>query len=228
MIDYIKTGNQLVISNIKRSLGRNTPAPPEPDEISYISQVEEVLDKNEISAVVPIYQGKLIRLPEKTLYNMIFHTARGMVHFEGRIEGYYKEDETHLMKIRLLSNGEIVQRREFFRFPCRLPLKFAEVKEGETLFQDDMLFGIINDLSGGGMRFFSNDKVAEDAKISCILELGADSLLLIGKIVGRDDLKEGSYTFDYRVIFAGILESDQQRIVRYIFNEQRQQLKTIR
>jgi len=236
MAHAFKTGDKITITEAKQIMNRGgRPGfgdEPDEDRDEYISQVDDVITDHEVLAAVPIYHGRLLRLPEMSSYNCIFHTVRGMIHYFGRITSYVQQDNDFFMVIRLLSKGEPMQRREFFRFDCNLPLKFNVADradddefDGQPLVMFD---GVIRDISGGGLCFLTNENIRLNDKIRCMTELGADLLIIVGKVLKKDVLKGREYKFEYRVTYSGIRNTDKERIVRYIFNEQRRQLKAIR
>lgn len=197
-------------------------------EKTYLSQVEKIISADEIVVHVPISYGQLVRLSMKEQYSMLFFTERGLTSFDAKIIGYSRECDLQFMTVRLLSEGERIQRREFFRFDCLLPIKFSLIgqakKEEES---DDVKFsdGVIKDIGGGGIRFASNESVEEKERLKCVIMLKDDCFVLIGKILYKQYYPESAYKYQYRAQFVGILASEQEKIVQYIFSEQRKLLQ---
>ncbi|MDR2938920.1 MAG: flagellar brake protein, partial [Clostridiales bacterium] len=84
-------------------------------DIVYASQVEEVKEKRALVIHMPISFGQYIKLKEKNKYTVIFFTDSGLLRYEAVIEKHKVEDGFNLTEIKLNSNGERMQRREFFR-----------------------------------------------------------------------------------------------------------------
>jgi len=209
----IKIGDRLEITLLRDKMGK-----------SYVSQVEEVLGEDEVVVHVPISYGQLVKLSSREKYNMLFFTEKGMVEFDAEITEYTKESEFNFMHIKLLSEGRRIQRREFFRFTCLLPLKFAKITDSyhdEQLEQVVLYDGIIKDLGGGGIRFVSNESVDEKGRMKCVFMLGDECLVVIGKVLHKQFYPKSNYKYQYRIEFVGISLPEQEKIVQYIFNEQR-------
>ncbi|MDR1209404.1 MAG: flagellar brake protein [Clostridiales bacterium] len=193
--------------------------PGDPSGKIYISQVEDTPDDGELLVHAPISYGQYVRLNLTEKYSLLIFTDHGMVRFDSEIISYAKENAFLFMRARLLSGGERVQRREFFRYPCLLPIKFARLPEGGS--PKAVSEGIIKDLGGGGIRFVSNEAVDEDVRIKCIMMLGDDCLAVVGTVLGKQFFPKSSYKYQYRIQFTGINKLDQEKVVQYIFNEQR-------
>lgn len=221
MLSNIKIGDRLEISLLKdRKVGK-----------VHVSQVEEVLPNNSLLLHVPISYGQLVKLSTKERYNMLFFTDKGMINFEAEITGFKKDGEFNYMIVNVLSEGERMQRREFFRFSALIPIKFAPISEnakGNSVEEDALFDGIVKDLGGGGLRFVTNENFGEKAKIKCILMLGDRCLIAVGKVLHRQCFPKANYKFQYRVEFVNISQSDQEEIIQYIFNEQRKIIQRTR
>lgn len=199
---------------------------------AYVSQVEQILPSNQIVIYTPISYGEMVKLPPDKEYNVLFFTEKGMISFDSTIVKSAMEDGFNLNILKILSEGERLQRREFFRFSCILPFKFGIVDkekvnsaDNKTLTTDVTLEGIIKDIGGGGIRFVSNEEIEEKEDICCIILLDKDILLPIGTVLHKQYFPKSNYKYQYRVKFLGIQRQEQEKIVQFIFNEQR---KTIR
>jgi c-di-GMP-binding flagellar brake protein YcgR len=235
MLKYVMPGNKIVISKLRKKGSNQSVQQEEYDsEYSYISQVEDILNSEELVAAVTISKGRLAKLPPGMRFQYVIHTKHGMIMFTGKIMEYMQEDGNFLMRVHFIGEGEIFQRREFYRFACYLPFSFAPLSDDEEEDVDNFMLissmkqGEIRDLSGGGIRFVSNEVIADDTKIRCALDLGDDLIITVGRVLNSVKSEDRRYDYEYRVIFIGILKTDQERIIRYIFNEQRRQLKALR
>lgn len=202
---------------------------------SYVSQVEEILPSNQIVIYTPISYGEMVKLPPDEDYNVLFFTEKGMISFESTIVKSVMEDGFNLNILRISSQGERMQRREFFRFNCILPFKFGIVDkdkldsdENEDVTSDVSLEGIIKDIGGGGVRFVSNEEIEEKADICCIILLDKDILFPIGTVLHKQYFPKSNYKYQYRVKFMEIKQSEQEKIVQFIFNEQRKIIRRTR
>ena len=223
MIDSLKPGNRLEITRIKDA---NTGK-------AYVSQVEEIKSIKDAVIHVPISYGQLVKLSTKEKYSMLFFTDKGMARFDAELIEYFKDGELNLIRIKFLSSGEKIQRREFFRFSCLLPLKYALVtntdgKQTSDYSEETLIDGIIKDIGGGGIRFVSNHELEEKDVIRNILMLNDDCLVVNGKILHKQYFPKSNYKYQYRLEFTDIEQEDREKIIHYIFNEQRKIMQNTR
>lgn len=217
---HIKVGNRIEISFIRD--GKKSK--------SYISLVEDVYDDTHVLACVPISYGNLVKLPFSLKYSMIFYTDKGMYKYEAEILKYVNIENFNFMVVKLLSEGERTQRREFFRFSCLLPFKFEKLSNGKDEDEKDEIVlskGIIKDIGGGGIRFVSNEELFIGDKIKCLIVLDNNYIIVVGSILHKQFYPKTSYSFQYRVEFINIKESDKDLIIKYIFEAQRRAVRMI-
>lgn len=215
LINNVKIGDRLEIKLKKEtSLGK-----------TYVSQVENILDNRSLLVHVPISYGQVVKLPVTDIYSLLFFTEKGMMGFDAVISEYVREEGFNLIKFMINTEGERMQRREFFRFNCMLPLKIAKVSDDPNK-QDnaEMADGIIKDLGGGGIRFITNLELSERDSIKSHIILQNDLIISIGKVLHKQFFPKSTYKYQYRVEFVGILPSEQEKIVHFIFTEQRKML----
>lgn len=201
----------------------------ETSDKAYISQVENIIDSNKVTAYVPIIYDKVLKLPKHKIFVFSFFTEKGILSFDGEIIEYNKIDAFNLMTINLVSKGEKVQRRGFFRFSSSLCFSFYILDEwGSGGTKDDNIYdGVIKDISGGGLRFISNEYIDEETNIKCLIDIDKEVLIIIGNIIQKNVLSKTDYKYQYRVRFVGILPEEQEKIVKFIFDEQRKVLQKV-
>ena len=217
LIENIKIGDRVEIQQNREGERPKT----------HVSQVENKLDGDKIIVNVPISYGQLIELSKGTKYKFLFFTDKGIIRFEGVVEGHMEEGGFAVMLVKLEGEGERIQRRDFFRFACVLPVKFllldnvtmSEVDENEV-FQ-----GIIKDIGGGGVCFLANESIDEGSAIKLVIKLENDILLAIGEVIQKHYFPKSNYRYQYRVGFIGIHPVEQEKIVQFIFNEQKRMLQ---
>ena len=216
MFDAIKIGDRLEITLIReKTFGK-----------AHVSQVEDIYDNKELLVHMPISYGQLVKLSTAESYSMLFFTEKGMIDFKADIIGYRKDKEFNFMIVRILSDGEKLQRREFFRYTCLIPLKFGvfqdkEPEEGEE--EQPLSDGIIKDLGGGGVRFVTNESVDESRMLKCVIMLGDQCVSAVGKILHKQFFPKSNYKFQYRIEFLDTSANEQEQIIQYIFREQRKE-----
>lgn len=199
---------------------------------SYLSKVEAKLPDKQVVVYMPIQKGQIVKLPPTKTYILKFFSGDGtMICFKSSIIKYIRKDGFNFIIFQITSNGERVQRREFFRHSCLMPFKF--LKTSEIFLDEDLGMnmvirydGIIKDIGGGGIRFVSNEDI-EDEVIRCEIMLDESKLVADGNVISKTplDRRHAAYKYQYRVQFTSLPVMDQEKIVQFIFNEQRRMVR---
>lgn len=206
---------------------------------TYMSSVFDVLDDAFILHL-PTQAGKILLLPLNVRYEFVFTTANGLYKAEGTVTERFKKDNFYLMKGEI--KGDIVkfQRREFYRMECSIPMLFLslEDEEGEAekmalvkqMIKDASRpvkirgLGTILDISGGGVRFISEKDLDEINYLFVHFEVLIDNkksnLEIVSKILSKD-YNPDNKKFVYRTQFLFKDTKMQERIIRFIFEEER-------
>ena len=219
LIDNIKIGDRVEIQQNREGERPKT----------HVSQVENKLDDNKIVIHVPISYGQLIEMTNGIEYKFMFFTDKGLIRFAGVVEKHMEEDGFALLLIKLTGSGERIQRRDFFRFSCILPLKFS-LLDNITMTEvdeDEVFQGIIKDIGGGGVCFLANESIDENSTIKLVIKLEAAILVAIGEVIQKHYFPKSNYRYQYRVGFIGIHPTEQEKIVQFIFNEQKRMLQKV-
>jgi c-di-GMP-binding flagellar brake protein YcgR len=201
----------------------------------YVSRVENIIDENHILTSVPIAYGNLVKLPIGTVYSFLFFIKNGVMQYDAVITEYSKEDHLSFMKVELRSAGKRTQRRAYFRFTCLLPMKLCRIDEDEKLTDasymgksssPELHDGIVKDISGGGIKFVTNLVLEAEDYIRCIISLNHDFVLTVGKLLPEvKKFPNSKFIYQYKAEFSSISEESRDRIVQYIFGEQRKLLR---
>ena len=193
----------------------------EQEQEIYVTQVEDI-SEHRVTVGVPISYGELVELPMDRIYDVLFLTEKGLVHFEGKIVKYDSVSGFRNMTIELLSKGEKVQRRSAFRLACILPFNYYIYDEEDD--KESLYSGIIKDISTGGFRFVSNQVIEVDRRIQCMLDFGSSVVNSDGTIIEQISFPKANYKYQYRVYFSDITRAEQEKIVQFIYEEQRRSL----
>lgn len=214
--NFIAIGDKLEIS-IKN----------EPDRC-YLSQVQEIKDDINLRIYAPIYEEKIVPLNIDDKYDVLFINLSGCYQCQFILKNRIKKNNDYLMDIIIINKLEKIQRRKFFRFKCLLSMKYTKLpkeidynNEKKTL--DIIDDGIIEDISGGGIRFVSSNSMEKGDIIQSIISLGNDVIHADSEIIYKISTNNNYYKFEYRARFICFLEVDREKILKYIYGEQRKE-----
>jgi c-di-GMP-binding flagellar brake protein YcgR len=206
-LDYVKIGNKLniVVENID-------------DELT--SHIERMPKRDEFFISIPRHNGYPIKIPSDVDHVAIVYTEKSLYKFGLRAIENSKIDSLTQIAVKLLGEGERYQRRNFFRWTCHLPLVYKLIEtEGEKVESESENFGIINDLSGSGMKFSSTHSMLPDSVVQCNITLEYEAVTVEGRLISAENTHDRG-EFQYRMQFVNISDDDQQVIERYILRAQ--------
>jgi len=204
----------------------------------FVSEVEWVEDDKNLVIAAPIYEGNIYPLPIGTRINLyIFFKKRHSDITELYACGAIVVERDSKQKIATLKvkiTGELIkiQRRQYFRFDCTLPVKYRIVNEegnndpgmGETEAKAIPLKdAVTRDISGGGVCIALEENVEKGTVLELYIDLGKEeNMNFVGKVVRveRKDISE-IYKYEAGIAFEAIDDKEREKIIRFIFDEQR-------
>lgn len=206
----------------------------------YLSKINDILSEDRLEILMPIEKTKLILLPVDAEYDMSIYSKNGLYQCFVRVIDRYKSDNMYLLVVELTSNLRRNQRREYYRFSCALEMcsRSLETEEIEAIEQDQpyslvpglpLKRSVIVDISGGGLRFISEQKYEEGSLIYCSYHLlvnGTRKLYeLVSKVLEVKPVENRKGVYEHRVQYVNITEGIREQIIRYIFQEERKNMK---
>ena len=206
---------------------------------TYRTSVYDILDDGRLELVMPMEQTKLVLLPVDGEYDVCFLSHGGMYRADVRIVDRQKINGTYILVVEMISNLHKFQRREYYRFNCVVDMTAREMTRQELdafargrtylISEQDMVRGVIVDISGGGTRFVSRQKFNEDSIIMMCFDLpimeSERSFLLAAKVIYSGEIENRTNEYENRVKFEYIDTTTREEIIKYIFDEERKNRK---
>ena len=198
-----------------------------------ISRVEVYLpEKNEVHIYSPTVDGRLVNLYTDVYYDLRFYGEVAEYRFKVQFIAHDEADGFPISRFLLVNQGEKVLRRSVFRLNLELMVVFSVVHEDGI--QSENEEGKVVDLSAGGCKIQANRKLHQGELLHLRIDLDDDFIIAYGDVkhisptpVPYDRLtKQPTYAYQYGVSFAMLANADQERIIRFLFKKQSQQLKT--
>lgn len=229
----IEEGNRIELQSVERTRDEGA-------KKIYQSQVYEILSEDRLEIVMPMEKTKLILLPVDGEFDMAFYASGGLYQCFGRIIDRYKSNNVYILVMELTSNLRKLQRRDYYRYSCALEMCSRELEEEETkaVEQNENYYltpglplkrSVIVDISGGGLRFISSYMYEPDSLIYCTYQLlirgKRKEYEIIGKILNVKEVEGRKGTYEHRVQYINIGADDREEIIKYIFEEERKNLK---
>lgn len=233
---YVELGDKLELVLVESIPGKNN----EITKRVYSSKINDIVSEDRLEILMPMEKTKLVLLPVDAEYDMAIYSRNGLYQCFVRVVDRYKSDNMYLLVVELTSNLRRNQRREYYRFSCALEMcaRSLETEEVEAIEHDEMFNlvpglplkrSVIVDISGGGLRFISEQKYEEGSLIYCSYHLlinGTRKLYeLVSKVLEVKPVENRKGVFEHRVQYINISEGVREQIIRYIFQEERKNMK---
>ena len=197
---------------------------------------------------MPFSGDRIVLLPLELRYEFVFIGKENtMYKAEGQIVERYKTENRFMIRIRLASELEKIQRRAFFRLECAMDVYFWKIteeqmllpnadaivlalQEDETFFHGKMKARTI-DISGGGARFQTEHPLEEGQCLLLCINLSSDErdeqITVPGRVLTSEQIKTPHHTFyRSRVMFVNSDKKVNEAIVRFVFSEERKYRKS--
>lgn len=140
-----------------------------------------------------------------------------------------------------LTAAEKHQRREFFRIPIKVDIYYKpiEAHEEANIANFDLRFEIgsgdnkerlkltTSDISAGGFKCVTGKQFRPGELLNCMLIIGYEALPAVTQILKIKPDADNPDLYDVRAIFYKINDQVRDRVVRYIFSQQRQTLSKL-
>lgn len=207
----------------------------------FISQVLDFTANGNIEIAMPTEGSRLILLPLGIRYEFTFYEGGLLYRATGEVRERYKKDNMYMLEVELKTPLEKFQRREFYRYECHQEISYYIItKEQAELDSVDAIFmelrdehfhekerqAIMVDLSGGGVRFHSDEKLEDGSYVLVAMHLTNEKVnkqyYVIGHVLRSyrmDNMKGMKY--ESRIKFLINDSRMQEEIIRYIFEEER-------
>lgn len=218
-----------------QSIGKLNEKNNETTKKVYTSKVYDIISDDRLEITMPMEQTKLILLPVDGEYDMVLYAQQPYQCFV-RIIDRYKSNNVYILVVELTSNLRKFQRRNYYRFSCALEMQSRVLMEEEVKSVEEnssyiltpglpLKHSVIVDISGGGLRFVSDQRYEPESLIYCNYHLvsGNDSkeCEVVGKILSAKKLENKSESYEHRVQYVNLDVDDREKIIKYIFEEER-------
>ncbi|TAH69608.1 MAG: hypothetical protein EWM47_06440 [Anaerolineaceae bacterium] len=215
-----------------------------------VSQMVDFLEDDKISIATPIKNGMFILLEKWMNYRLYFYTIKGLYQCDCTMVQSYRENKMVLAIVKVTSKPEKIQRRQYYRLECLHEIEYRKITEEEVQLEEKLLAGdfahpdekatirknlanlnkewnhaVITDLSGGGCRFNSEEKLKSGDKVRIrldfVLKNELKKLDIISDIISSQKKIDRAGVYEHRTEFYDIMQNDREDLIKYIFEQER-------
>ncbi|MBQ6440999.1 MAG: flagellar brake protein [Lachnospiraceae bacterium] len=212
------------------------------------SQLLDMKENGDLELAMPFSGNRIVLLPLELRYEFIFSAKESVLYkAEGQITERYKSENRFMIRVRLASELEKIQRRAFFRLECSMDVVFWKITEeqmalpnaeaivrslqdGEEFVHSQIKARTI-DISGGGARFQTEYALEEGQCLLMCINLQSDErdeqIIVPGRVLTSEEIKTAHHTvYRSRIVFVNSDKKVNEAIVRFVFSEERKYRKS--
>lgn len=213
-----------------------------PDELApvYVSQLLDFSEESDeiLMIAMPIYEGHLVPLDVGKHFEACFSAKKGMYKADCTVLNRVKRNNIYMVEILIQTQLKKFQRREYFRLNCSFETSFWQLNDNESAeyfvtqelkdeYTSKVYHATITDLSGGGARMISDEIFERGVCVVMQLVLADDFKMRVAGTVVSCTRTENQYTkYDLRVKFLFKDKEPQEKIIKFIFEEQRRRMQS--
>lgn len=242
--DLLKLGDKIDVTHLDK-YGK-----PAYNARTYVSQLIDFEGVDVIHIATPIVSSTPIILNVGENYNLCFYSAKGLFQCNCIILKNQRENNIIIAVVRITTNLEKVQRRQFFRLECVYDFGYRALTREEDILENKLktndyhsederkdyakrlnvlkntwISATTKDISGGGMRFTSTGVHEKGDSLQLKLDLamgsGIKSMQIGAVIISIDRIMNRAGLYEYRVEFNDIAKRDREDIIKFIFEQER-------
>lgn len=217
---------------------------------TYVSQMIDFGEDNKIIIATPIKKGMVILLEKWANYRLYFYTIKGLLQCDCVMLQTYREGKNVLALVDVTTEPIKIQRRQYYRLEYVHEIEYRLITEEEVALEEKLISGnIINpnekatirkriaelnrewnhaaitDLSGGGCRFNSEQRLKSGDRIRIRLDFVIKNELkkldIIADIIASQKIIDRSGIYENRAEFNNIMPKDREDLIKYIFEQER-------
>lgn len=202
----------------------------------YVSKIFDILPGNKLQIAMPIYEGKIVPLSVSDKYSACFYTDKGLLQCNVIVTARYKEGHMFFLEVLILGNLEKVQRRQFYRYVCKLNAKVRVVSDEEyetgkpdfeVISEDDLEWqdAKLMDISGGGAKIYQKQFLDKNEVVKLKFVLSVEEYTfrfsLFARVLSSVYVQNHSEIVEQRLEFMKITKDERDNIIKYIFECER-------
>ena len=230
----LKVGQKMEVTEILLHDNEDKKPKTYPSQILDIHEEEDKLD-----IAMPIVGGRIIPLPVGGHFSACFYTPKGLYQCNVVITERYKTNNIYVLVVQMKSALKKFQRRQYYRLETVIPITYVTITEAELrpiqvlgkvteldkIPPERIKKGNTLDISGGGMKFASDERFEKGQNLIVEFSLPINRLLktirITAKVIDSMSVQNRFNLFHHRIEFGLISPEDRENMIKCIFEEER-------
>jgi len=216
------------------------------DGVQVCLKLHKILSEYEFLVIDQDNKNQTV-LNKNECYTLDFYNPDGLYRCNAYIISIYSKDGAGCYKARTSSQLKKVDRRMYHRYPCHALFSYSAIQKAQVR---DILDGEwqevwkeiagvqwfkhapLVDISGGGLRFTSRQRLNKGDYLVCTLDFGEynkknkekilEAFPIMCEVVYVEKIVKDRNVFDIRLKYTGITERQREQIIHFVFWLERQ------
>jgi c-di-GMP-binding flagellar brake protein YcgR len=193
----------------------------------YVSQLLEVQNDGGLMISAPIFEARLIYIPLQAQIRLTFmHMKLGLLGFSAGVTNREYRGNIAVLIVQPEGGLEKIQRRNYYRLDHMTKALVWITGREDQLDRKSALKAFTKNISGSGLCIVTEADIPKNTEIH--VEFEVNGMTMTAKCVvvrnGAFEIKN-SKSYEIGLHFVKLAPKDQDSIIRYIFEQQRVQLK---
>lgn len=214
-LSKLKTGTRLEITWFSQT-------EPDIEHPSYVSQLLEPPEGNQLLIAMPIHEFRLINWPAAHRLQVTFVEQDSCVWtFTASLIERQEKDQIMAFLIQASNDLQRYQRRAWYRLPCSLDMTFRYLTPEDEPAEETQYRAVTRNISGGGAAFIPTQPLKSLTDIEMTLQLDdQDPIIARGQILRVVDITEKPPRKQVSLKFTDISQPNQEALVQFVFQQQ--------
>ncbi len=199
----------------------------EKSNTTYVSQLLEYAKNMSMIVSTPIYESRLVYMPMDSLVRVYFlHQKQGFLSFTAKLNYKGTRGKISVMGLTPNSGLEKLQRRKHYRLDSLLGVEYVTLESTGIPSSDKWKKGIFKNISASGSCLLAEEALEKGTDLKFKLSITSTiQVSAVASVVRHLPVENKSIKkFEHGLIFTEISDRDQDKLIKYIFEQQRLQL----
>lgn len=198
------------------------------DDKYFNSNVQDVTEEY-IAISIPTNSGEYIPLSKGAIIEVIYNEEENFYKFRSSVIGR-KFENIPILLIAKPTEVKKIQRRKYVRISLISTVKYINLKNQpkinpKTIGSSEYIKAVLVDLSGGGMRVRVEEEIKLYDFLLVSLTINNEDTLIVGQAMRI--IKDDEGRFSCGLSFEFLDSATREKIIKYIFQLMREQMKKI-
>lgn len=210
---YVRSGDRIEMKrNLPQGSGSEGP-------LNCTSRVVSIIDDDSLNISEAWFKDSPVEILAGELLELRFVVAEGSYICKATVLEENIKNGVLTYTLRLITEPKKNQRRRFFRMEKMIPVRYILPEEAEYEYE-----GTVLNISAGGIKFSSTKQLTEGQNIKLGLYLNGDKAAreeITCRVIDSYKVNGRVIRFDNRVAFVNMNREQTEKIVKFVFEEER-------